>query len=258
MDINDIIEEDHEEDLEERGQKEPEGIKPKRKNKIKINKKLLLIVSVIVLIGGAAAYFLLFKSSRPIIPVTGRIVTNPANQNFLFNSALSNKKIQNKISNTSLKSMVKSNVPVTGLSVKNKIVQPIKSKAASKVKKANNTLNDLFTVKYKHKAKKTNMQGVPNMPPNANVPNVPAIPFNQNLPNFNLKGMASKIKNMQGLSSGSSFNVSGYSGGYVIAECGKSTKYLKAGQSVCGYTLLKANSNDATFSRSGKFKKISY
>ncbi|RZD16627.1 MAG: hypothetical protein EVJ46_06360 [Candidatus Acididesulfobacter guangdongensis] len=253
MDINDIIEEGQ----EERGQREPEGIKPKRKNKIKFNKKLLLIVSVIVLIGGAAAYFLLFKSSRPIIPVTGRIVTPPVNQSFLFNKTLNNK-IQNKISNPSLKSTVESNASVTDLPIKNKTAQPVKGKAASKVKKANNTLNDLFTVKYKHKAKKTNMQGVPNMPPNANVPNVPAIPFNQNLPNFNLKGMASKIKNMQGLSSGSSFNVSGYSGGYVIAECGKSTKYLKAGQSACGYTLLKANSNDATFSHNGKFKKISY
>ena len=253
MDINDIIEEGQ----EERGQREPEGIKPKRKNKIKINKKLLLIVSVIVLIGGAAAY-LLFKNNRPIIPITGKIVTPPVNQSFLFNK-ISGNKIQNKVSNPFLKSAVKSNVPVTGLPVKNKTAQPVKCKAASKVKKANNTLlNDFFTVKYKHKAKKTNMPGVPNMPPNANVPNVPAIPFNQNLPNFNLKGMASKIKNMQGMSSGSSFNVSGYSGGYVIAECGKSTKYLKAGQSVCGYTLLKANSNDATFSRNGKFKKISY
>ena len=99
------------------------------------------------------------------------------------------------------------------------------------------------------------MPGVPNIPPNANVP---AIPFNQNLPNFNLKNMAAKIKNMQGMPAGSSFNVSGYSGGYVTVECGKNTKYLKAGQSACGYTLLKANSNDATFSRNGKFKKITY
>ena len=249
MDINDIIEEGQ----EERGQREPEGIKPKRKNKIKINKKLLLIVSVIVLIGGAAAYFLLFKSSRPIIPMSGRIVTQlPVNQGFLFNKVSSNKKAQSKTSKSFLKNKVNSSAVIVSPSAK------IKSKVASKVKKANNTLNDLFTVKYKHKAKKTNIHGVPNMPPNANVPNVPAIPFNQNLPNFNLKGMASKIKNMQGLSSGSSFNVSGYSGGYVIAECGKSTKYLKAGQSACGYTLLKANSNDATFSRGGKFKKISY
>ena len=249
MDINDIIEEGQ----EERGQREPEGIKPKRKNKIKINKKLLLIVSVIVLIGGAAAYFLLFKSSRPIIPMSGRIVTQlPVNQGFLFNKVSSNKKAQSKTSKSFLKNKVNSSAVIVSPSTK------IKSKAASKVKKANNTLNDLFTVKYKHKAKKTNMQGVPNMPPNANVPNVPAIPFNQGLPNFNLKGMASKIKNMHGIPAENSFNVTGYSGGYVIAECGKSTKYLKAGQSACGYTLLKANSNDATFSHNGKFKKISY
>ena len=249
MDINEIIEENQEESL----QKEPEGIKPKRKNKIKINKKLLLIIPIIVLILSTAAYFLLFKSSRPIIPMSGRIVTQlPVNQGFLFNKISGNKKAQSKTSKSFLKNKVNSSAVIVSPSTK------IKSKVVGKVKKANNTLNDLFTVKYKHKAKKTNMQGVPNMPPNANVPNVPAIPFNQNLPNFNLKGMASKIKNMQGMPTGSSFNVSGYSGGYVIAECGKSTKYLKAGQSVCGYTLLKANSNDATFSRSGKFKKISY
>ena len=238
MDINEIIEEG-----EERGQKEPESLKPKRKNKI--NKKLLIVPIVLIL--GTAAYFYLHKST-PAIP---SVITGPAGK-AVFPPAVPEQFI-NK-SRAVSKPAVVNNAPVNGNTSAPNV--PLKGTKQNVTKKAvNNTLNDLFTVKYKHKAKKTNMPGVPNIPPNANVP---AIPFNQNLPNFNLKNMAAKIKNMQGMPAENSFNVSGYSGGYVIVECGKSTKYLKAGQSACGYTLLKANSNDATFSHNGKFKKISY
>ena len=237
MDINEIIEEE--------GQAPESKLKPKRK----IDKKVFLIIPLVVLILGAAGYFYLHKST----PVSS-LITGPAGQGVFppvspnqFINSISGSKAQNKAVKAPLKRSVKNNAVVLKTPV-------TKSKSAVKAKKPDNTLDDLFTVKYKRKAKKTNMPVSPNMPP----ANVPAIPFNQSLPNFNLKNMAAKINNMQGISAGSSFNVSGYSGGYVIAECGKNTKYLKAGQSACGYTLLKANSDDATFSHNGKFKKISY
>ena len=246
MDISEIIEEGG----KESGQKEQAPvIKPRKR----INKKIFIIPVSALLILGVSAYLFLYKGSAPNI-ITGHggaaVFPPTVSNQFISNIAKVKPENKNKAVNLVIKSPVKSN---------NTAVKEAKSKAGKAVaesKKPGNTLNDLFTVKYKHN--KRTMRAGPNMPPNANVPNVPAIPFNQNLPNFNLKSMASKIKNMQGLSSGSSFNVSGYSGGYVIAECGKSTKYLKAGQSACGYTLLKANSNDATFSHNGQFKKISY
>ena len=174
MDINEIIEEG-----EERGQKKPESLKPKRKNKI--NKKLLIVPIVLIL--GTAAYFYLHKST-PTIP---SVITGPAGK-AVFPPAVPEQFI-NKPRAVS-KPAVVNNAPVNGNTSAPNV--PLKGTKQNVTKKAvNNTLNDLFTVKYKHKAKKTNIPGVPNIPPNANVP---AIPFNQNLPNFNLKNMAAKLR----------------------------------------------------------------
>jgi hypothetical protein len=246
MDINEIIDEEKEQ------AKEPEMPEMKPKSKKKINKKALIVIPIALLLIGAGGYFFLHKSK----PNISSVIQGPGGKG-IFPPAVN--------SNQFIKLAVKPNKPASLLlgapaPVKTKkrgIVTPAKAKSKKAVKavkaKTDNTLNDLFTVKYKHKAKKNNIPAAPNMQPQNF--NVPAIP--QNLPNFNLKNMAAKIKNMHGIS-GNSFNVTGYSGGYVIVQCNKNTKYLKAGESACGYTLLKANSNDATFSHNGKFKKISY
>ena len=238
MDINEII---ALEDRENQEQKEPAPtVKPRKR----INKKIFFIIPLAVLIIlGVLAYLFLFKGGTPKV-ITGH-----------GGGAVFPPVIPEQFINKPSAANILAKPPVKGVSGAPASVDiPVKTKKA-KAGSAENTLNDLFTVKYKHKAKKTNILVSPNMPANANVP---AIPFNQGLPNFNLKNMAAKIKNMQGMPTGSSFNVSGYSGGYVTVECGKNKKYLKAGQSACGYTLLKADENGATFSRNGKFKKITY
>ena len=254
MDINEIIKEEGE---EEQGQKE---FLPYVKPGKRINKKIFFIIPVlIVLILGVFAYLFLYKSSMPnvITGPGGKAVFPPVVQNQFINKlAAVSKPPVRAANNTPIISNTKVNSNSTSLKEAKKqgVVKAGKPKAGA----VNNTLNDLFTVKYKHKAKKANMPVNSNMPSYANVPNVPAVPFNQNLPNFNLKSMEAKVKNAQGISGGNSFNASGYSGGYVIVECGKNTKYLKAGDSACGYTLLKADESGATFSYYGKFKKITY
>ena len=240
MDINEIIGEGG----EELGQKEQATVIRPRK---RINKKIFFIFPLVVLILGVLAYLFLYKGSAP------NVITGPGGKAF-FPPVIPEQFISKPISVSKPAPGGVNSAPVIGNIHVNKKQGVAKAKKPETGSTNDNTLNDLFTVKYKRKAKKTGAPVNPNMPP----ANVPAIPFNQNLPNFNLKNMAAKINNMKGIPAGNTFNVSGYSGGYVIVECGKITKYLKAGESACGYTLLKANANDATFSRNGKFKKISY
>lgn len=247
MDINDIIKKGEEgEENQEQGQKE--FLPPVKQGK-RINKKIFFII-IPILILGVFAYLFLHKSSMHsvITGPGGKAVFPPVVQNQFIN-ALS------LASKPAVKSAKSAPVRVNSSSLKEAKKQGVVKAEKSKAGDVNNTLNDLFTVKYKHKASTPNMPVNSNMPPYANVP---AIPSNQNLPNFNLKSMEAKVKNAQGFSAGSSFNVSGYSGGYVVVECNKITKYLKAGDSACGYTLLKAFDSGATFSRNGKFKKITY
>jgi hypothetical protein len=256
MDINEIIDEE--------GQTPAPENKPKPKKRININKKaLIIIIPLALLLISAGAYFFLYKSKSK----GSSVITGPGGK-VIFSQVSPELKISGAhqfVNNITVKPKNKPANLLLGTPAHTKVkkssgiaVTRVKDKKAVKAKKSNNALNDLFTVKYKHKSKKTNIPAVstaPNMPQNYNVP---PIPFNQSLPNFNLKNMAAKVKNMPNISGGNSFNVTGYSGGYVVAQCNKNTKYLKAGESACGYTLLKANANDATFSHNGKFKKISY
>ena len=247
MDINEIIDEE--------GQTPAPENKPKPKKRININKKALIIIPIALLLISAGAYFFLYKSkskgSSVITGPGGKVIFSQVSSNQFVNNITV--KPKNKPANLLLGTPAHTKVKKSsGIAVTR---ARVKDKKAVKAKRSNNTLNDLFTVKYKHKAKKINMQRDSNMPPYDHVL-IP--PFNQSLPNFNLKNMAAKVKNMPNISGGNSFNVTGYSGGYVIAQCNKNTKYLKAGESACGYTLLKADANDATFSHNGKFKKISY
>ncbi len=234
MDIKEIID-DVQNDGEEQKANDDAVVSPEsRKQKKKISKKVLLLFPIIIFV--AIAGFLFLKKKN-----TG-VLTGPGAP-----AVFSSKFLQ------------KPQAATNPVSVK--MQKPVSMKqSGQKTKPASlgNKLNDMFTIKYKHKPAKTNLPNgpvYPGIPQNAYIP--PA-PQSQNLPHFNIKNLAGKLKNTNINRQKNSFTVSGYSGGYVVVECGKNENYLKTGDSSCGYVLLKAGPDGAVFSVNGKIKKIAY
>lgn len=254
MDIHEIVDDI---DNPEGGlEKEPA---PKIKggfSKSKILKIVIFVVAVVVIIGGAV-YFLLFKKSpsnflhghgggRVIVNTVPNMLAGSLNKNSSVKPPVENKvTVKHKLVISNAKTGTTKSVPVVKvnsvLKVKSPIVQVGKPKV---VKKSKNDLNDLFTVKYNHSSGFNPMNPVLNPVPPPMPSQVPAVP------NFNLKSM-SGIKPF-------SLTVSGYSDGLVAATCGGSVQYLKIGDSICGWTLLRATSSQAVFSQGSQVKKIIY
>jgi len=263
MDMKDIIGEDRElqselQNQEEQNLEEPQaqpGLnKPNTKKRFKFQigkKNLAIFVPIFLIIVVLLVLFLFLKPKNNIPVLTGSGA--PA----VFPSVPKSVSIP-PVNNTPVIAHPKTvepeaNIPSVKTNTSSK--ETLKTKSSKQPKTANDKLNDLFTVQYKHKTKPLAVIPSQGAPQNNALP-MPAIP--QNMPNFNIKNMANKLKNIGGLPKQNSFTVQGESGGYVVVSCGKQTSYLKAGSSSCGYVLLKADTNGAVFSHNGHIKKIAY
>jgi hypothetical protein len=129
------------------------------------------------------------------------------------------------------------------------------NKKISQIKSSKNSLNDLFSINYKkHSSVNSANPVMPGGMPNQQVP-----PIKRQMPNFNVLSIKNKLKSFRiNGSFNNNFSVSGYSGGFVMVNCNNKNEYIKVGGNVCGYTLLRADSSVAVFSKYGKAKNFTY
>jgi len=275
MDIKDIMGKDI---MEENNELHQEGLHQEEQNleehaaqpsnhhnkfafKSKFKKKNLAIFALILLIIVAlSVWFLFLKPKNNVSVLTGPgapAIFPPTHESApisLLNNTATPAHPKTVAPDANILSLKTNASSKDALKTNSSIVK--KSKTAKKINNGNK-LNDLFTVKY-------NKTAVNPLNPVSNSMPPPPPPMQANVPSFNnfklpgFKNIAGKLKTLGSFKKIPTISVSGYAGGLVAASCGAGIKYLKTGNSICGWTLLRADNAQAVFAQGSQIKKIVY